>query len=62
MKICMTGCLLEYSYFKDVIKWLLFIIEEAKETGLDFSQETVNVLWIQFYRVQLRWIIRFLSV
>ena len=26
-----------------------FIIEEAKETVLDFSQETVKVLWMQFY-------------
>ena len=27
---------------------MFFIIEEAKETALDFSQGTVNVLQIQF--------------
>ena len=36
---------------------MFFIIEEAKETELDFSQGTVKVLW-----VQLRWIIWFLSL
>ena len=73
-----TGCLLDYSYFKDYYKMIaidlskqlvldtdpraiqqinfpanldragntkmFFIIEEAKETMLDFSQGTVNVL------------------
>ena len=73
-----TGCLLDYSYFKDYYKMtaidlskqhvldagpraiqqinftanldraenttMLFIIEEAKETVLDFSQGTVKVL------------------
>ena len=28
---------------------IYFILEEAKETVLDFSQGTVKVLWIQFY-------------
>ena len=28
---------------------IFFIIEEAKDTILDFSQETVKVLWIYFY-------------
>ena len=28
---------------------MFFIIEEAKETVLDFSQETVKDLWMQFY-------------
>ena len=27
---------------------MLFIIEEAKETVLDFSKETVKVLWFYF--------------
>ena len=36
---------------------MFFIIEEAKETALDFSQETVKVLWMQFHSVQLCWII-----
>ena len=27
---------------------MLFIIEDAKETVLDFSQRTVQVLWIYF--------------
>ena len=27
---------------------MFFIIKEAKETILDFSQETVKVLWIYF--------------
>ena len=39
-----------------------FIIGEAKETMLDFSQRTVKVLWMQFHLVPLRWIIWFLSV
>ena len=77
-----TGCLLDYSYFKDYYKMIaidlskqqvldadpraiqqinftanldragnttmFFIIEEAKETVLDFSQGTVKVLWMQF--------------
>ena len=33
---------------------MFFIIEEAKETVLDFSQGTVKVLWMQFHSVQLR--------
>ena len=75
---CSTGCLLDYSYFKDHYKMIainlskqqaldadpraiqqinlianldrvgnttmFFIIEEAKETVLDFSQGTVKVL------------------
>ena len=36
---------------------MFFIIEEAKETALDFSQETVKVLWMQFHSVQFCWII-----
>ena len=86
-----TGCLLDYSYFKDYYKTIavdlskqqvldadpraiqqinftanldragnttmFFIIEEAKETVLDFLQETVKDLW-----VKLCWIIWFLSV
>ena len=28
---------------------IYFILEEAKETVMDFSQGTVKVLWIQFY-------------
>ena len=28
---------------------IFFIIEEAKETVLDFSQGTVKVLWMQFH-------------
>ena len=67
-----TGCLLDYSYFKDYFKskkqvldadpraiqqiyftanldragntTMFFIIKEAKETALDFSQETIKVL------------------
>ena len=67
-----TGCLLDYSYFKENYKMItinlskqhaldsdpraiqqinfttntkmLFIIEEAKETVLDFSEGTVKVL------------------
>ena len=75
-----TGCLLDYSYFKDHYKMIaidlskqqaldadpraiqqinftanldrtgnttmFFIIEEAKDTVLDFSQGTVKVLWM----------------
>ena len=41
---------------------MFFIIEEAKETALDFSQETVKVLWVQFSWVQLPGIIWFLSI
>ena len=69
---CTTGCLLDYSYFKENYKMItidlskqqaldadpraiqqinfttnskmFFIIEEAKETVLDFSQGTVKVL------------------
>ena len=33
-----------------------FIIEEAKETVLDFSQGTVKVLWMQFHWMQFYWI------
>ena len=29
-----------------------FIIEQAKETVLDFSQGTVKVLWMRFHWVQ----------
>ena len=36
---------------------MFFIIEEAKETVLDFSQGTVKQLWMQFSCVQLCWII-----
>ena len=85
---CKTGCLLDYSYFKENYKMIaidlskqqilvdpdlraiqqinftanldraenttmFFIIEEAKETVLDFSQGTVNVLLMQFHQVQL---------
>ena len=35
---------------------IYFILEEAKETVLDFSQGTVKVLWMQFHSVQLHWI------
>ena len=79
-----TGCLLNYSYFKENYKiigivlskqqtldsdpraiqqinftakldrdegaTIFFVIEQAKETVLEFSQETVKVLW-----GQLRW-------
>ena len=77
-----TGCLLDYSYFKNHYKviaidlskqqaldaypkaiqqinftanldrngnrTMFFIIEEAKETVLVFSQGTVKVLWMEF--------------
>ena len=76
-----TGCLLDYSYFKDYYKMIaldlskqqvidadprgiqqinftsnldragnttiIFIVEEGKETVLDFSQGTVNALYVQ---------------
>ena len=85
-----TGCLLDYSYFKDYYKTIavdlskqqvldadpraiqqinftanldragnlamLFIVEEAKETVLDFSQGTVKVLWM-CYRIQFHLIV-----
>ena len=35
---------------------IFFIIEEAKETVLDFSKGTVKVLWM-CYRIQFHWII-----
>ena len=41
---------------------IYFILEEAKETVLEFSQGTGKVLWMQFHSVQLRWIIWFLSI
>ena len=39
---------------------LYFILEEAKETVLDFSQGTVKVFWMQFNSIQS--IVQFLSV
>ena len=33
---------------RDGITQTFFIIEEAKETALDFSKETVKVLWFYF--------------
>ena len=74
----MTGCLLDYTYFRDYYKMIAvdlskqqalnfdpkaiqqinfragnrriyFILEEAKETFLDFSQGTAEVLQIHFY-------------
>ena len=33
---------------------IYFILEEAKETVLDFSQGTVKFLEMQYYSVQLR--------
>ena len=85
-----TGCLLDYSYFKENYKMIaidlskqqvldadpraiqqinftanldragnlamLFIVEEAKETVLDFSQGTVKVLWM-CYRIQFHLIV-----
>ena len=41
---------------------IYFILEEAKETVLEFSQGTGKVLWMQFDSVQLRWIIWFFSI
>ena len=35
---------------------MLFIIEEAKETILDFSQERIKLLWIKFHWVQMFWV------
>ena len=89
-----TGCLLDYSYFKENYKLIaidlrkqqaldadpraiqqnnfranldrdgnttmFFIIEQEKETVLDFSQGTVKVLKMQFQWVQS--IVQFLSV
>ena len=80
---CTTGCLLDYSYFKENYKLIaidlskqqalgadptaiqqinftanlerdgnttvFFIIEQAKETVLDFSQLTLKALWMQFH-------------
>ena len=34
---------------------MFFIIEEAKETVFEFSQETVKVLWMQFHWVRFYW-------
>ena len=34
-----------------------FILEEAKETVLEFSEATVKVLWMQF-----RWVVWFLLI
>ena len=38
---------------------MFLIIEKAKETVLYFWQGTVKVLWMQFYWVELRWMIYF---
>ena len=80
---CTTGCLLDYSYFKENHKMIaidlskqqaldaapraiqqtnftakldrdegpamFFIIEQEKETVLEFLQGTIKVLWMQFY-------------
>ena len=35
---------------------IYFILEEAKETVLEFSQGTVKVLWMWFYWAQFHWI------
>ena len=57
-----AGCLLDYNYFKKYYKMMpidlskqqeegakiTFIIEEAKETVLHFSQATVRVLWMSW--------------
>ena len=80
-----TGCLLDYSYFKENYKMIeqdkqqalnadpraiqknnfmanldragyttmFFIIEEANETVLDFSQGAVKVLWVQLNAISL---------
>ena len=37
-----------------------FIIEEAKETDLDFSQGTAKVLWVKVHWIQS--IVKFLSI
>ena len=34
---------------RDIGVTMFFINEQAKETALDFSQGTINVLWIYFY-------------
>ena len=31
---------------------MFFVIEEAKETVLDFSRGMVKVLWLQFHEIQ----------
>ena len=36
-----------------------FIIEEAKETVLDFSQGLVKVLWMQCHLMQFHWKFKF---
>ena len=41
---------------------IYFILEEAKETVLDFSQGTVKVLWMQLRWMQFHWIIYFLLI
>ena len=41
---------------------IYFILEEAKETVLDFSQGTVKVLWMRFHWIQFQLIVWFLSV
>ena len=57
-----AGCLLDYNYFKKYYKMMpidlskqqeegakiIFIIEEAKETVLHFSQATVRALWMSW--------------
>ena len=34
---------------------MFFIIEDAKETVLDFSQGTVRVLWIRFVLIEYQY-------
>ena len=85
-----TGCLLDYSYFKENYKMIAidlskqqaldadpraiqqinftanldragittmhFIIQQAKETVLDFSQGTVKVFYVQLCWMQFHWI------
>ena len=34
---------------------IYFILKEAKETVLDFSHETVKVLWMQLRWMQFQW-------
>ena len=41
---------------------MIFIIKEAKEVVLAFSQGTVKFLWMQLSWPQLRWIIQLLSI
>ena len=43
-------------------KTMFFIIEEEKETVLDFSQRTVKALCVQLSWVKLYWIIFFLPI